>query len=83
MDATTMGRGPLPKITRIVWRMVPSAGIGALARSETPISPTSCEQDFTELKSTPSSAHFDPYSNGNVYLRNECHQSAFDNLKFA
>jgi peptide/nickel transport system substrate-binding protein len=49
-----MGGGPLPKVKRIVWRMVPSAGNrrALLERGDADISYDLPNKDFVELKSS-------------------------------
>src|SRR6195952_3688692 len=76
--------GPLPKIKRIVWRMVPSAGNrrALLERGDADISYDLPNKDFAELKSNPKlSIISTPYSNGIQYLGMNVTKPPFDNLK--
>jgi peptide/nickel transport system substrate-binding protein len=76
--------GPLPKIKRIVWRMVPSAGNrrALLERGDADISYDLPNKDFVELKSNPKLDIIStPYSNGIQYLGMNVTKPPFDNLK--
>jgi peptide/nickel transport system substrate-binding protein len=76
--------GPLPKIKRIVWRMVPSAGNrrALLERGDADISYDLPNKDFVELKSNPKlSIISTPYSNGIQYLGMNVTKPPFDNIK--
>jgi peptide/nickel transport system substrate-binding protein len=76
--------GPLPKIKRIVWRIVPSAGNrrALLERGDADISYDLPNKDFVELKSNPKlSIISTPYSNGIQYLGMNVTKPPFDNLK--
>ncbi len=76
--------GPLPKVRRVIWRMVPSAGNrrALLERGDADISYDLPNKDFAELKS---SSKLDivsvPYSNGLQYLGMNVTKPPFDNLK--
>jgi peptide/nickel transport system substrate-binding protein len=76
--------GPLPKIKRIIWRMVPSAGNrrALLERGDADISYDLPNKDFVELKSHPKLDIIStPYSNGIQYLGMNVTKPPFDNLK--
>src|ERR1044071_4662338 len=76
--------GPLPKVKRIVWRMVPSAGNrrALLERGDADISYDLPNKDFVELKShSKLSIISTPYSNGIQYLGMNVTKPPFDNLK--
>jgi len=76
--------GPLPKIKRIVWRMVPSAGNrrALLERGDADISYELPNKDFVELKSNPRlSIVSTPFSNGIQYIGMNVSKPPFDNLK--
>src|SRR5215213_7052740 len=76
--------GPLPKIKRIVWRIVPSAGNrrALLERGDADISYDLPNKDFVELKSHPKLDIIStPYSNGIQYLGMNVTKPPFDNLK--
>jgi peptide/nickel transport system substrate-binding protein len=76
--------GALPKVKRIVWRMVPSAGNrrALLERGDADISYDLPNKDFVELKSHPKlSIISTPYSNGIQYLGMNVTKPPFDNLK--
>ncbi len=76
--------GELPKIKRVVWRMVPSAGNrrALLERGDADISYDLPSKDFMELKQqgklTITSV---PYSNGIQYIGMNVTKPPFDNLK--
>src|SRR5712672_3831835 len=76
--------GPLPKVKRIIWRMVPSAGNrrALLERGDADISYDLPNKDFVELKSHPKLDIIStPYSNGIQYLGMNVTKPPFDNLK--
>jgi peptide/nickel transport system substrate-binding protein len=76
--------GPLPKVKRVIWRMVPSSGNrrALLERGDADISYDLPNKDFVELKD---SGKLDiistPYSNGIQYIGMNVKQPPFDNLK--
>jgi peptide/nickel transport system substrate-binding protein len=76
--------GTLPKVRRIVWRMVPSAGNrrALLERGDADISYDLPNKDFVELKDA---GKLDivstPYSNGTQYIGMNVTRPPFDNLK--
>src|SRR4249920_3814035 len=76
--------GPLPKIKRVVWRIVPSAGNrrALLERGDADISYELPFKDFVELKNMGKlSIVSTPYSNGIQYIGMNVKQPPFDNLK--
>src|SRR3954447_26682423 len=76
--------GPLPKVKRIVWRVVPSAGNrrALLERGDADISYDLPNKDFVELKANPKlSIISTPYSNGIQYLGMNVTKPPFDNIK--
>src|SRR4030095_3273918 len=76
--------GPLPKVRRIVWRIVPSAGNrrALLERGDADISYDLPNKDFVELKDAGKlSIVSTPYSNGIQYIGMNVKQPPFDNLK--
>jgi peptide/nickel transport system substrate-binding protein len=76
--------GPLPKVKRIVWRMVPSAGNrrALLERGDADISYDLPNKDFVELKDAGKlSIVSTPYSNGIQYIGMNVTKPPFDNLK--
>jgi peptide/nickel transport system substrate-binding protein len=76
--------GPLPKIRRIVWRMVPSAGNrrALLERGDADISYELPNKDFVELKSAGKlNVVSTPFSNGIQYLGMNVTKPPFDNPK--
>jgi peptide/nickel transport system substrate-binding protein len=76
--------GKLPKLKRIVWRMVPSAGNrrALLERGDADISYDLPNKDFVELKSNPKlSIISTPYSNGIQYIGMNVTKPPFNNLK--
>jgi peptide/nickel transport system substrate-binding protein len=76
--------GPLPKVKRIVWRMVPSAGNrrALLERGDADISYDLPNKDFAELKDIGKLAITStPYSNGIQYIGMNVKTPPFDNLK--
>ena len=76
--------GPLPKVRRVIWRMVPSAGNrrALLERGDADISYELPNKDFVELKDagklTITSV---PFSNGCQYIGMNVTKPPFDNLK--
>jgi peptide/nickel transport system substrate-binding protein len=76
--------GPPPKIRRIIWRMVPSAGNrrALLERGDADISYDLPNKDFAELKDV-GKLHIvsTPYSNGIQYIGMNVNRPPFDNLK--
>ena len=71
--------GPLPKVRRIIWRMVPSAGNrrALLERGDADISYDLPNKDFVELKDAGKLTIVStPYSNGIQYHRHERDQAA-------
>ena len=76
--------GPLPKVRRIIWRMVPSAGNrrALLERGDADISYDLPNKDFVELKNV---GKLDivstPYSNGIQYIGMNVKNAPFDNPK--
>ena len=76
--------GPLPKIKRVIWRMVPSAGNrrALLERGDADISYELPNQDFAEMKRDGKVNVVSlPISNGIQYLGMNVTQPPFDNLK--
>jgi peptide/nickel transport system substrate-binding protein len=76
--------GPLPKVKRIVWRMVPSAGNrrALLERGDADISYELPNKDFVELKDAGKlNIVSTPFSNGIQYLGMNVTQPPFNNLK--
>src|SRR5947209_11068474 len=76
--------GPPPKVRRIIWRMVPSAGNrrALLERGDADISYDLPNKDFVELKDTGKlSIVSTPYSNGIQYIGMNVKNPPFDNLK--
>ena len=76
--------GPLPKVKRIVWRMVPSAGNrrALLERGDADISYELPNKDFVELKSAGKlNIVSTPYSNGIQYIGMNVKTPPFDNPK--
>src|ERR1700754_1571897 len=76
--------GPAPKVRRIVWRMVPSAGNrrALLERGDADISYDLPNKDFVELKNAGKlNIVSTPYSNGIQYLGMNVTKPPFDNLK--
>src|SRR5882757_9731957 len=76
--------GPLPKIRRVVWRMVPSAGNrrALLERGDADISYELPNKDFVELKDIGKlNIISTPYSNGIQYLGMNVTKPPFDNPK--
>src|SRR5262249_10820929 len=76
--------GPLPKVRRIVWRMVPSAGNrrALLERGDADVSYDLPNKDFVELKSAGKlNIVSTPSSNGIQYIGMNVTQPPFNNLK--
>lgn len=76
--------GPLPKIRRIIWRMVPSAGNrrALLERGDADISFDLPNKDFAELKGAAGlSIVSTPIANGVQYIGMNCKHAPFDNVK--
>src|SRR5829696_5990158 len=76
--------GPLPKVRRIIWRMVPSAGNrrALLERGDADISYDLPNKDFMELKSNARlNIVSTPYSNGIQYIGMNVKKPPFDNPK--
>jgi peptide/nickel transport system substrate-binding protein len=76
--------GPLPKIKRVIWRMVPSAGNrrALLERGDADISYELPNKDFVELKDAGKlNIVSTPFSNGIQYLGMNVKNPPFDNIK--
>jgi len=76
--------GALPKVRRIVWRMVPSAGNrrALLERGDADVSYDLPNKDFVELKGAGKlNIVSTPYSNGIQYIGMNVTKPPFDNLK--
>jgi peptide/nickel transport system substrate-binding protein len=76
--------GPLPKLKRIIWRMVPDAGNrrALLERGDADVSYDLPNKDFSELKSDGKlSIISTPYSNGIQYIGMNVAHPPFDNVK--
>src|ERR1700712_3802179 len=76
--------GPLPKIKKVIWRMVPSAGNrrALLERGDADISYELPNKDFVELKDAGKlSIISTPFSNGIQYLGMNVKNPPFDNPK--
>jgi len=76
--------GPLPKIKRVIWRMVPSAGNrrALLERGDADISYELPNKDFVELKDSGKlNIVSTPFSNGCQYLGMNVKDTPFDNPK--
>jgi len=76
--------GPLPKIKRVIWRMVPDAGNrrALLERGDADVSYDLPNKDFSELKSDGKLTIIStPYSNGIQYIGMNVAHPPFDNLK--
>ncbi|MGA2893829.1 MAG: ABC transporter substrate-binding protein [Xanthobacteraceae bacterium] len=76
--------GPLPKIKRVIWRMVPDAGNrrALLERGDADVSYDLPNKDFSELKADGKLTIIStPYSNGIQYLGMNVAHPPFDNLK--
>ncbi len=76
--------GPLPKVKRVIWRMVPDAGNrrALLERGDADISYDLPNKDFAELKTNSKLAIVStPYSNGIQYLGMNVQNPPFNDLK--
>jgi peptide/nickel transport system substrate-binding protein len=76
--------GPLPKVRRIVWRMVPSSGNrrALLERGDADISYDLTPKDFAEMKKLAKlSIVSTPYSNGLQYIGMNVKTAPFDSVK--
>src|SRR6516225_10026417 len=76
--------GPLPKIRRVIWRMVPQAGNrrALLERGDADISYELPNKDFQEMKvESKLNVVSIPYSNGIQYIGMNVTKPPFDNLK--
>jgi peptide/nickel transport system substrate-binding protein len=76
--------GPLPKIKRVIWRMVPDAGNrrALLERGDADVSYDLRNKDFSELKSNGKLTIIStPYSNGIQYIGMNVAHPPFDNVK--
>src|SRR5271169_5761423 len=76
--------GPLPKVKKIIWRMVPSAGNrrALLERGDADISYDLPNKDFSELKTDGKLTIIStPYSNGIQYIGMNVKNPPFDNIK--
>ena len=76
--------GPLPKMKKIIWRMVPSAGNrrALLERGDADISYDLPNKDFVELRDSGKLTIVStPYSNGIQYIGMNVTKPPFDNLK--
>jgi peptide/nickel transport system substrate-binding protein len=76
--------GPLPKVKRIIWRIVPSSGNrrALLERGDADISYDLPNKDFVELKNAGKlNIISTPYSNGIQYIGMNVTKPPFDNLK--
>ena len=76
--------GPLPKIKRVIWRMVPDAGNrrALLERGDADVSYDLPNKDFAELKTDGKLTIIStPYSNGIQYLGMNVQNPPFNDLK--
>ena len=76
--------GPLPKVKKIIWRIVPSSGNrrALLERGDADISYDLPNKDFVELKKAGKlNIISTPYSNGIQYIGMNVKIAPFDNLK--
>ena len=76
--------GPLPKMRRVIWRMVPSAGNrrALIERGDAHISFDLPNKDFAELKQAGKvKVASTPIGNGIQYLGMNCKKPPFDNVK--
>jgi peptide/nickel transport system substrate-binding protein len=76
--------GPQPKVRRVIWRMVPSAGNrrALLERGDADISYELPNKDFVELREAGKlSIVSTPFSNGIQYLGMNVTKPPFDNIK--
>ena len=80
----TWAGGALPKVKRVIWRMVPSEGNrrALLERGDADISYDLPNKDFAELRSNPKLTIIStPYSNGIQYLGMNVTKPPFNNPK--
>ena len=76
--------GPMPKVRRVIWRMVPQAGNrrALLERGDADISYDLPNKDFVELKDSGKLNIVSvPYSNGVQYIGMNVKNPPFDNIK--
>ncbi|MGE4045185.1 MAG: ABC transporter substrate-binding protein [Acetobacteraceae bacterium] len=76
--------GPMPKIRRVIWRMVPSSGNrrALLQRGDADISYDLPAKDFAEMKAAGKLKLVStPYSNGIQYIGMNVTKPPFDNVK--
>ena len=76
--------GPLPKIKRVIWRIVPDAGNrrALLERGDADVSYDLPNKDFSELKTDGKlNIVSTPYSNGIQYIGMNVQHPPFDNVK--
>ncbi len=76
--------GPMPKVKRVIWRMVPQAGNrrALLERGDADISYDLPNKDFVELKDNGKLNIVSvPYSNGIQYIGMNVKNPPFDNIK--
>jgi len=76
--------GPIPKVKRIIWRIVPSSGNrrALLERGDADISYDLPNKDFVELRQLGKlNIVSTPYSNGIQYIGMNVKQPPFDNIK--
>ena len=76
--------GPMPKVRRVIWRIVPSAGNrrALLERGDADISFDLPNKDFAEIKSAGKLGLIStPYSNGIQYIGMNVTRPPFDNVK--
>lgn len=76
--------GPVPKVKRVIWRMVPQAGNrrALLERGDADISYELPNKDFQEMKAESKlNVVSIPYSNGIQYIGMNVTKPPFDNLK--
>ncbi|MBV8924530.1 MAG: ABC transporter substrate-binding protein [Bradyrhizobium sp.] len=76
--------GPVPKVRRVIWRMVPQAGNrrALLERGDADISYELPNKDFQEMKAESKlNVVSIPYSNGMQYIGMNVTKPPFDNLK--
>ncbi len=76
--------GPVPKVRRVIWRMVPQAGNrrALLERGDADISYELPNKDFQEMKAESKlNVVSIPYSNGIQYIGMNVTKPPFDNLK--
>ncbi len=76
--------GPMPKVRRVIWRMVPSSGNrrALLQRGDADISYDLPAKDFAEMKTAGKLTMVStPYSNGIQYIGMNVTKPPFDNVK--